>query len=88
MNLLNYPQLLQSFVAEIKRELTMRRKVWPRVPDQKHRYTDLKNQSRYDDMRLMGKVFEEMTPRELETIVKRIQAKKKEKESPSQIQMF
>ena len=66
----------------------MRRTVWRVIPGTKHKFGSTEKQSRYDTMRLMEKVYSEMTERELETIVKRIQSKKQEAENPSQTALF
>lgn len=82
MKPLNYPSLLKSFIAELGKELAMRRTVWRVIPGTSHKFGDSKKQSRYDKMRLMEKVFKEMQPKELETIVNRINRKKAEAKKP------
>ncbi len=76
MKLLDYPSLLKSFIAELGKELAMRRTVWRVIPGTSHKFGSPEKQSRYDSMRLMEKVFKEMNTRELQTIVERIERKK------------
>lgn len=76
MKLLDYPSLLKSFVAELGKELAMRRTVWRVIPGTSHKFGSPEKQSRYDSMRLMEKIFKEMNTRELQTIVERIERKK------------
>jgi len=78
MKLLDYPSLLKSFIAELGKELAMRRTVWRVIPGTDHQFGSSEKQSRYDSMRLMEKVFKEMNTRELQTIVERIERKKEE----------
>ena len=73
--LLNYKDQLKRYVSELTTELNMRKRVWKRIPSQEHRFVDTTHQRRYDVMRLIKKVMVEMTPGELEAIVKRIQNK-------------
>ena len=82
MKLLDYPSLLKSFIAELGKELAMRRTVWRVIPGTSHKFGSPEKQSRYDSMRLMEKVFKEMNTRELQTIVERIERKKLEASKP------
>lgn len=82
MKLLDYPSLLKSFVAELGKELAMRRTVWRVIPGTAHKFGSPEKQSRYDSMRLMEKVFKEMNTRELQTIVERIERKKETDRKP------
>jgi len=79
--MINYKNLLKSFRVELKLELSMRRIVWKHIKNLPHKFPDLKHQKRYNTMRLMFKVFNEMTVAELQTIVKRIKRKKEEGKS-------
>jgi hypothetical protein len=83
MKLLDYPNLLKSFIAELGKELAMRRTVWRVIPGTDHQFGSSEKQRRYDSMRLMEKVFKEMNPRELQTIVERIERKKLETSKPT-----
>lgn len=83
MKLLDYPSLLKSFIAELGKELAMRRTVWRVIPGTSHQFGSPEKQRRYDSMRLMEKVFKEMNTRELQTIVERIERKKLEASKPT-----
>lgn len=85
---INYSVLLKSFTSELKLELSMRRKVWRVIPGTQHKFSNQEKQSRYNDMRLMQKVFEEMNTKELLTIIQRIERKRIEAENPSQKKLF
>lgn len=85
MKLLDYPSLLKSFVAELGKELAMRRIVWRVIAGTSHLFGSSEKQNRYDSMRLMEKVFKEMNPRELQTIVERIVRKKEAAKSSSNL---
>ena len=87
MKLLDYPSLLKSFIAELGKELAMRRTVWRVIPGTSHQFGSTEKQRRYDSMRLMEKVFKEMNTRELQTIVERIE-RKKEAASKSTPKLF
>lgn len=76
--MLNFTQLLKGFVRELTTELTMRRHVWKLIPGHKEKFLKPEQTKRYNTMLLMRKVFLEMTPRELQKIVERIQRKNEE----------
>lgn len=75
---LNYKELPKQFSRELKTELGMRRSVWRTYPGQDSKFIKFEQQTRYDLMILMKKVFDEMQPRELEKIVTRILRKNQE----------
>lgn len=73
--LINYANELKKYIKELKLEINMRKKVWRRISGKEHKFIDITQQQRYNTMRLILKVLSEMSPNELEAIVKRIQSK-------------
>jgi len=68
-----------NLIAEIKTELTMRRKVWKRVTGSQDRFIDPSHQRRYDILSNLLAVMEAMTSREFEAI----NARMKQEEPPT-----
>lgn len=68
-----------TIIAELKTELTMRRKVWKRITGSQDRFIDASHQRRYNVMNDTLLVLEAMTSREFEAIVARM----KQEEPPT-----
>jgi hypothetical protein len=68
-----------TIIAELKTELTMRRKVWKRITGSQDRFIDASHQRRYNVMNDTLLVLEAMTSREFEAI----NARMKQEEPPT-----
>jgi hypothetical protein len=51
----------KKIIAEIKTELSMRRKVWPKIYGEVDRFVKIEHQERYDLLTKAKRIFEQMT---------------------------
>lgn len=73
-------------LTEIARELTMRRHVWNTVPGtNKHQFTNLDHQKYYNRLTDIQALIEAITPTESKTIMDRIERRKTEAASQTEI---
>lgn len=76
----------KDFIAELSTELTMRRKVWQKIPGKSDQFTDFGHNLRYNLMLKMQDFFTVMTPQEFHTITERMA--RKAAESQAQTELF
>lgn len=76
----------QEMLTEIARELTMRRHVWNTVPGtNKTQFVNLDHQKYYDRLTDAKSILEALTPTEFKTILDRIERRKAEAESQTNL---
>ena len=73
-------------LTEIARERTMRRHVWKTVPGtNKHQFTNLDHQKYYNRLADIQTFIEAITPTEFKTIMDRIERRKAEAASQTEL---
>lgn len=75
----------KDIIAEIKRELAMRRKVWPRIPQQEETFVSSDHQRQYNALKAALSAFEAMTPAEFQTITTRAERQRHEAEKQTSL---
>ena len=76
----------EAAVAELKAELTMRQKVWKKLPGSRNnqdvQFADMEHNRRYQTMLCLLEILEDMTDPEYNKILERVQRRKDMEEQP------
>ena len=67
---------LQQIIAELKTELSMRRKVWRKIHGSQDQFIEIEHQRRYNVMVMMLELMEAQTDRELNLLIDRVRRNK------------
>lgn len=80
----------KQIIAELQKELGMRRNVWARIPGEANKevFVKAEHQARYDTMRHMVTAFEEMTDLECAAFFRRAAAREEQKLQYNQNTLF
>ena len=77
----------KDIIAELTRELKMRRMDWPRIPQTDEKFVRLDHQRQYDAMQAALLVFQTMHAAEFQLILNRAERLRRESEAQTALEL-